>query len=457
MALVWFRLLGRLAATAGDRVVDLGPPQQQRVLAALLLEPGRVLSWDELVDSVWPRRPPRTARKALHVHVSNLRQAFAGVPGVEFESVRPGYALRTDPDNVDLHRFRRLVRHGTVEAVREALELWRGRPLDGWPDDPFTRAVRRSLAEERLGALEEHLSARIASGDAAGALPQLHALAVEHPLRERIHELLMRALCRVGRTSEALAVFQAVERDLLDELGASPGPALTALRALCLPRVPAQLPRDVPAFVGRGRELAAVEGLLAATGRVLVAGPPGIGKTALAVRAAHRVARHYPDGQLHADLRAAGSGPDGVLAGFGRALGGSGAPFADLARGRRLLVVLDDVAPGDAAVVEELLRLGPACGVVMTGPESSRVPGVAVVGLGGLPDPRARALFDALVGHERAAAEPEATSAILAACGGSPRAIRDVGRWLAARPRWSLEAVAARVGGRTPVPAGDRR
>jgi hypothetical protein len=218
--------------------------------------------------------------------------------------------------------------------LAEAESLWRGRPLADLEFEPFARFEIQRLAELRLLAAEDRIEAELALGQHGALCPKLGRLVAEHPLRERLRGQLMLALYRSGRQAEALAVFHDTRRVLDAELGIEPGPELRRLHerllaadpGLDLPAaaavlagrpvsVPRELPADVAGFTGRAVELAELDLLLTAgaggepggvPGPVLisaVSGTAGVGKTALAVRWAHRVAGEFPDGQLYVNLR----------------------------------------------------------------------------------------------------------------------------------------------------------
>lgn len=231
-----FRVLGPTEAHGRHGEVDLGAPQQRCVLTLLLLEAGRIVPLERLIDAVWPCSPPVTARKAIQVYVSHLRRALSAVPDVELVTVRPGYRLDVDPAEVDVHQFRHLVdcaRNAPVERAAwllgEALELWRGPAIADISNDTVRDLLVAGLDEQRLIAVEERVVAHLCLGRAQHVVTELAEYVVVNPLRERGHWLLMRALFSCGRRAEALAAYQNARTALAERLGTEPGPELRVL------------------------------------------------------------------------------------------------------------------------------------------------------------------------------------------------------------------------------------
>jgi DNA-binding SARP family transcriptional activator len=243
-AMLEFRLLGTLEAGEND-AVPLGSRKQRALLAYLLLHRNEAVPREALIDALWPDDPPATAGHALDVYVSRLRKSL-GVDGL-LESRGGALQLKIPDDAVDAARFELLVaeaRRATVPTERlvmldEALALWRGSVLADLRDEPFVRAERDRLEEERLVALEERLSAILALGRHDEAVGPLQALVSEEPLRERPRRLLMLALYRAGRQTEALDVYRGFRRQLRDELGLEPSAELRGLEASILRQDPA--------------------------------------------------------------------------------------------------------------------------------------------------------------------------------------------------------------------------
>ena len=320
------RLLGPAEppAASGAR----STPRQRLVLAVLAVEAGRPVPTEVLVDRVWGANPPQQVRRTLHAYIARARHLLAELPVVPKMPTRidrrgGGYVLDLDADQVDLHHFRRLARQARAPdcpppqrtaLLREACGLWQGQPLTGL-DGEWVERTRASWQLEHVAAAVEWGEAELAAGDPAAVLGPLGELAAEHPLAESLNATLIRVLGATGRTPDALAHFQAIRRRLADELGVDPGPELQAAHVAVLRRevrgparsaVPAQLPLSLAAFTGRTEQLAALEALATDAADTVVAvicGTAGVGKTALAVHWAHRVAHRFPDGQLFVDLR----------------------------------------------------------------------------------------------------------------------------------------------------------
>jgi predicted ATPase/DNA-binding SARP family transcriptional activator len=321
-----FRLLGPLEALVEGEPVSLGAPKQRALLAQLLLRANEAVPVERLVDALWPEEPPASARHAVQVYVSRLRRAL-GPHRVQARS--RAYLLRADPEEVDLMRFRRLVAEArealagnepsaAAERARDAVELWRGRPLADLEDEPGVDEVVLELEEERLSAIELRFEAELRAGIGAELVPELGRLVAEYPGREQLHAQLMLALYRAGKQTEALAAYERARHALLNELGLEPSPRLQGLAAAIRRRDPALTPESpelrarlhLPAqpnqFIGRERELAElVERVTVRSHRlVTLTGAGGIGKTRLALAAAEQLIGHFEDGVWFADLSA---------------------------------------------------------------------------------------------------------------------------------------------------------
>ncbi|MFC4006117.1 BTAD domain-containing putative transcriptional regulator [Nonomuraea purpurea] len=225
-----FRLLGPVGIWAGDRLLGPSTAQQRSVLAMLLLHPGRTVSVDRLVEAVWGQESPASARNAIQGYVSRLRRVLADVPDVELVTSPPGYRLDLDPLRVDLYLARHLVQRArtadlaeSAELLRQARELWNGPALAGVAGEWLVEAFGAALHEELLVAVEERVAVDLRLGRHREWLAELPVLMSEHPLRERLAELMMTALHQVGRRAAALEVFRTTRMRLVEELGIEPG------------------------------------------------------------------------------------------------------------------------------------------------------------------------------------------------------------------------------------------
>jgi len=216
-------------------MVALGGHRQRALLAALLLDAGRVVAADELVHDLWGERPPKTASTSLHNLVSQLRKRVGADTLV---TQAPGYVLKVNRDQVDAHRFEQMLRTARQTdaderrtLLQQGLALWRGPPLAEFAFDDFAQAEIRRLGELHLVAFEERIDADLALGRHVDVVGELETLAAQHPLRETFRRLLMLALYRSGRQAEALEAYQDARARFVDELGIEPGPELKRLQA----------------------------------------------------------------------------------------------------------------------------------------------------------------------------------------------------------------------------------
>jgi DNA-binding SARP family transcriptional activator len=516
-----FRLLGPLEIRDGEDWRGIGAPKWRSVLAALLINAGEIVPADVLINEVWRDAPPNKAGNLISIYVLRLRRLLGDTGSSLLVTRAPGYLLRLAPGDTDVQVFEALVREGrrayaagdperAAAQLAEALALWHGSPLADVPATTLIETEAERLAELRLDAAELRIKAELACGNHAQVIPELRRLLADHSLREGLWLLLLQALDGAGRHAEALDAYGQARTVIADELGVDPGAELRQFYARLLaedeerasgtgdapgsisagamapssgpprpppalaeaerPRsvpVPAQLPADVADFTGRGDQVKHLCDVLSSASAdddpgvvriALVAGSGGLGKTSLAVHAAHRVGASFPDGQLYVDLLGATPQPlpaADVLARFLRDLGVDGreipvdederaARYRSVLAGRRILVVLDNAR--DAAQVRPLLPGSASCAVLVT--TRSRMPDLAstrLVDLNVLDDDEALTLFTRIVGDERAAAEPEATAELLLACAGLPLAIRICAARLATRSGWTIRAMASRL------------
>ncbi|WP_330464986.1 BTAD domain-containing putative transcriptional regulator [Micromonospora zamorensis] len=407
-----FRILGPTQVVLADgREVPVGGPRLRALLALLLLDAGRVVSAERLIDGLYGEHPPRGAANALQSQVSRLRQALpAEHDPVEFHPA--GYRLAVDPDDVDAYRFERLAEAGrralvdgdwprAAAVLREALELWRGPALADAVGAAGAPAQAARLDELRLAAIEDRVEADLALGAQSALIAELRELVVAHPLRERSRGQLMRALAALGRPAEALAEFEDARHTLADQLGVDPSAELAAVHLAVLrgeERAAAEqaLPSQLTTFVGREEELKRVGDLLGERRLVTLTGPGGAGKTRLAIEAAGRV-----DGEVRfvelAGLADGSDVPQAVLSALGLRDAGLRAPaepgrqstdrLVEALAERRLLLVLDNcehVIANVARLAARLLSACPALRVLATSREPLGLAGEALCPLSGL-------------------------------------------------------------------------
>ncbi|WP_329538505.1 tetratricopeptide repeat protein (plasmid) [Streptomyces sp. NBC_01450] len=498
-----FTVLGPVRAWRGAREVDLGSPQQRAVLVALLLAGGSVLAAEELIDAVWGAEVPASARGTLRTYVHRLRKALDGTGDPSLiASAGHGYQLDTSRMALDLDDFRSMVAQaerslGTgdfkeaLDPLRGALGLWRGAALSG-VHGAYADAWRHGLDDHRLSAELLLMRAEMELGCHSLAAGRLDSLVNEHPLNERLREMLMLALYRSGRQAAALATYREIQELLAAELGVDPGPGLQSMfqrilradsdlapsaasAAAAAPAgtasspsqpartqvPPAQLPAGLAAFVGREIELASALSphTSSETAITVVTGMAGVGKTSFAVRWAHEIAGDFPDGQIYLNLRGFDHATDPLPAGqaIGRALDALGVDSAEIPQdmdaraafyrtwlsGKRVLLLLDNAR--DAAQVRPLLPGTPGCRVIVTSRDQMAglvaVEGAHPIQLCLLTTGESHRLLARRLGADRVAAEPEAAAEIVALCCRLPLALAVIAGRAATRPALSLSAI----------------
>ena len=415
---------------------------------------------DEAVDALWGARPPPTARNAVQGHVATLRKLLGRDRITTHES---GYTLRLEEDELDLHRFERLLSdvrgrppQKQSDLLAEALGLFRGAPLQDFCYDDFARAEAARIEELRLRALELKIDAELALGRHDDVVPQLERLIAEAPLRERFRAQLMLALYRAGRQAEALEAYQRARSALVDELGIEPGPELQQLERQILNQDPglatpsamvaaARLPTPPTPLIGRERELAEAQRLLLRDDvRLLtLTGAGGTGKTRLALEVARNAAARFPDGVFFVPL-ASLADPKLVVPTLARALGvgeSEGTPpgelIADRIADRPTLVLLDNfehVVAG-ASEVGTLLSAAAGLKLLATSREPLRLYGEHLYRVPPLENAAATALF-----YDRA----EAVGAIVDRGGAELAAVGEICQRLDGLPL-AVELAAARA------------
>lgn len=504
-------VLGPLRVWRGETVVDLGPVQQRVVLAVLALLAGRPAGLQQMINAVWGDAPPRNAVNLVQRHVSGLRRVLeperpGHAPSGLLAWTEAGYQLTLPKRALDLDVFEAELSHAraaraagqlreAAEALHSALGLWRGPICDGL-SSPFLDAQADRLEESRISVLEERIELDLAVGVHADLIAELRDLVAEHPLRERLHGLLMLALYRAGRQADALAAFRDARRQLREELGIEPAAPLqrlhqqilaadpelvattvaetaadaSALTGLRRP-LPAQLPHLIPDFTGRQAELDRLDALAdrdsgdSGPGVVITAitGTAGVGKTALAVQWAHQVSERFPDGQLYVNLRGfdpTGSGMEsaeairGFLDAFGvtpqqlpASLEAQAALYRSLLAGRRVLVLLDNAADEDQ--VRPLLPGSSGCLVIVT--SRNELSGLIVtegarpVVVDLMSVPEAQQLLSRRIGENRISAEPQAVDDIITLCARLPLALMLVAARAATHSGFGLSALASEL------------
>ncbi|GIH89456.1 BTAD domain-containing putative transcriptional regulator [Planobispora siamensis] len=498
------RVLGPVEVVVDGTLLTISGRRQRVVMALLALNAGRVVPLDLIIDAVWGEDPPASARNQIAICVTQLRRVLRASGEELIAAVPPGYQLRPNAVTVDLSLAEELVRAGrraredddpeaAAAHLRAALDLWRGETLSGLSSDTMAAEAAR-LEEWRLTVTEEYLDLKLARGLGGEVVTELATLVDLHPFRETLRATLMRALYAGGRQAEALEVYRQGRRILADELGVDPGPELQATHDAILhgeldsapapapretapapvpattPVAVAQLPSNIAGFVARERELAEMDRIFAECRDagvptcIVVTSMGGVGKTGLAVRWAHRVAEHFPDGQLFIDLhgyteQAAPLTPEAALDRFLRTLGVPGervppglddreALLRSMLAGRRVLFLLDNART--SAQVRPLLPGAPGCAVVITTRDQLTDlvvrEGAHPLRLPNLNAEESAALLGAIVGAERMDGEREATARLAELCDGLPLALRIAGARLLARPHWTPATLAARLG-----------
>jgi predicted ATPase/DNA-binding SARP family transcriptional activator len=415
-----FRVLGPVEAERDGELLPLGGARQRALLSLLLLEAGRSVGRDWLIDELWAGEPPDGADTTLRSYVSRLRTALGDGPSIT--ATPAGYSADVDAERVDARRFERLIRDAESalarrnpgkarDLARDSLRLWRAAPFGELASDGALRVEAERLEELRLRAIELRLEAEIALGEGGAAVDELDALVRQHPFRERLWHHLMVALYRAGRQADALAAYKRARTELRQQLGLEPGEDLQELqRQILRHEVPPaasstgghMLPASLTTFIGRDVELVEIARLLRTSRLVTLVGVGGVGKTRLALEAARARALEHADGVVFVDL-APLTEPELLTSQVASALDireqGGASPSERLARHLRdadLLLVLDNcehLRTACAELVHELLSTCPGLRVLATSREVVGVPGEVdyVIPPLGLPDSAAQA------------------------------------------------------------------
>ncbi|HEX3489560.1 MAG TPA: BTAD domain-containing putative transcriptional regulator [Streptosporangiaceae bacterium] len=504
-----FCLLGPLVVRSDGTDRPVPHAKQRAILAGLLFGASRAVLKDELAQILWGAEPPPSAETTIRNYIRRLRDALGETGRARITTVPGGYLLRVDPGELDVDRFESLLRaaqgaarDGTWEQAagqaRAALALWRGEPLQDVPSDVLALREVPRLTELRLQALETRIDADLQLGRHADVVAELQGLVQAHPLREHLQALLMLGLYRSGRQAEALVAYRQARLTLIEEIGTEPGQELSELHQQILsadpalaqpgpepepdsapaPRparrtiTPRELPGPVPHFVGRESALAALTALLPtdvdtktpeAVVISAIGGTAGVGKTALAVHWAHRVAARFPDGQLYVNLRGFDPGlapvpPGDAIQGFLEALGvpADQQPAGLEARrglyrsqlaSRRMLILLDNAR--DTAQVRPLLPGGTGNLVLVTSRHQLTglvaAEAAAPITLDVLTDAEAREMLRGRLGSLRIKAEPAAVTKLIEVSALLPLALSIVAARAAQRPWSPLAALATEL------------
>ncbi|MEU9886319.1 BTAD domain-containing putative transcriptional regulator [Sphaerisporangium sp. NPDC051011] len=497
-----FRILGPLEVFAGTERLDIGGTRQRITLANLLLDANRVVTVDRLAEAIYGDDLPPTSRAQVQICISSLRRLFAanGDPDIISTQSR-GYTIRVDEGRLDMRRFEELTSRArrareagaadeAVNHYREALALWRGEALEGIDSRPVQAAASR-LNEERILTNEDCVQLELDLGRHQQLVGELTRLVEGYPLRERLRGQLMLALYRSGRRAEALQVYRLARETMIEELGIEPNEQLQRLEQAILTAddsldapaevtsvpaepppapsfpVPGLLPNAIADFTGRAKQVDAIQRELAlafedpsrfAVPVIVIAGKAGIGKTTVAVHAAHAVADRFPFGQLFADLHGGASrqvSPMHVLERFLRALGVPGNSIPDgleeraemyraLLADRRTLIVLDDAA-GESHVLPLLPGTRSSAVVITSRSRLAGLAGAIHIDMDIFDTDQSIELLGRIAGTTRVRSEPEAARALAELCGQLPLALRIAGARLSARPHWRIEQLVSRL------------
>ncbi|MET9220024.1 tetratricopeptide repeat protein [Streptomyces sp. NPDC003300] len=513
-------LLGAVELSARGSVVRLGSDRERCLLASLALDVGRPVSQDVLVGRLWDDEPPKTARANLHTYISRLRHALRTVGAATAQRSKPPavitlrahtYTLEAESESVDWHRFVRLSREAAVAAragedtraldgLDAAEGLWIGEALAGLPGI-WPQSARDMMAERRLATVHTRLALRLRLGHFADVVSEASELTGRHPLDETLARQLMVALYAVGRHAESLAVYQRARTLFRAQLGSEPGEPLARvhgqiLRRAALPdlipglRPPAPrpsapptaepvevtappvraAPRHLPSrrqeLVGREQEISR---LLRAGNRSggsgwviaieAISGMAGVGKSTLALHAAHRLGDSFPDGSVFVDLRghSVAQSPlttEEALAALLRGfevppqeirpdLQARTAQWQTLVAGKRAVIVLDDAA-GTRQVLPLLPDGSPSLVLITSRHRLVELPAAHPLFVDVLPLDDAVGLFQRLVGPERAT-DTDRIADIVTRCGLLPLAVEITASRFKARPSWDLDHLMERL------------
>ncbi|GAA3305286.1 BTAD domain-containing putative transcriptional regulator [Dactylosporangium vinaceum] len=500
------RLLGPLTVSDGEATIDVPSGRQRALLAALLLNAGRPLSVDHLIEVLWDAEPPANARAALRTYMMRLRRTLGPRLGARIQTRPQGYLIVADENEVDVLRFQRHYATAraaaneqdwptVIDQLRRALDLWRGEPLAEVPSPVLRERELQHLEQLHLRARELYFDAQLAVGRHEDVVLDLQRAVEAFPMREQSWAQLIIALYRSRRKADALLAFQTVRAELVRELGVEPGPDLQRLHQAVLnddehllgspaaggaapggpgaalpppPLPPAVVPRQLPPahqhFTGRVDGLQTLDAALSraqhpeqnAAPVVVIVGISGIGKTALALHWAHRVADRFPDGQLFINLHGFDTAdrplPPEVaiqclLTAFGMpderipaGLAAQSALLRSTLAGKRVLLILDNA--GNEEQVSPLLPGEPGCLTIVTSRNQLRgllvSAGAQLVSLPPLTVEETVEVMQKRIGARRLAAEPEHLDRLVALCERIPLAAGILASTALAHPTLSI-------------------
>ncbi|SDH17122.1 DNA-binding transcriptional activator of the SARP family [Lentzea fradiae] len=465
-----FRMLGPLEAWHGDAPVPLGDQQQRFILVVLLLHVNKPVSPERITEIVWPEQPER--RSLVRGYINKLRKAVDGT-GAAIERTATGYVLRADEDDIDTVRFDRLREDAAqalrdkdepraIELLREAVALWRGRFLEDIDIDRVGGAEVILPDESYHDALGDLAELELVSGDHRSARDRMRKAVRATPEHQKYAELLMRALMAGGDRVGAIRVFEAASTALAEQ-GFEPGTVLRNLAERARRGEPgSSLPSRPGGFTGRTAELETIEAAAAGPGErraVWISGAPGIGKTGLAVEAAHRLRHRFPDGQLLVRLNGftPGVAPMTVSDALTHLLTELGVPaeqipdtvgrkatvYQSQLYGTKTLVVLDSAASPEQ--IRPLLPEARDCFALVTSQKMGEPDIGEHVRLAPMAPDDASTLFRRLTGSARVRGRAADVAGLVKRCGYMPVSITVAAALLRKHDRWSLDHLLGRL------------
>jgi len=464
-------ILGPVECTVNGSVVLIGTGKERALLAALALHGGRRVAPERLIDALWGDDPPPTARRTLGTHISRLRRVIGdGWIGNE----NGGFVLGVERDDVDVLQFEDLVDATAValdsgrpdvasRQAKRALDLWRGEPLADLTDGAVSAGSRARLDELRGLALDRRIAAELALGHHDQVVGEIEAAIAEAPLREPLWRSLVLALYRSGRQVDALRAVARLRAVLADELGLEPSQALADIEQHILrqdprldltpPKPPNNLPVASSSFVGRVRDARGIEADLSRCRLVTLTGPPGVGKSRLALEVAHRLVESFSDGVFWVDL-AAVRDPAAIVAQSAGALGVNEPRSGSLheaidafVRTRELLVVFDNcehLIVAATGLIRRLLEHGPSVTVLASSRVRLALAGECAVPLSPLATPGVEASDRDLIASDAVQLFLDRSGTSRDDGGGDLHAVAEICRRLDGVPL-AIELVAART------------